>query len=202
MATATATQHAGSSQRMAALLETLDLTAFQKELLRQRWLDQVAWVSRQARISRFRYLWMRLPIVIGGVAIPALITITLSAADAPPDPVTGARHLEWLPPFLDFGVLRVITLSLSTLVAVLAALDELLHYGERWRHYRRTAEVLKSLGWQYLMLNGRFRRYKTHADAFVAFTEDIEETLTEDVEGYLGSVTSESPEQARHEVVA
>jgi hypothetical protein len=186
---------------MAALLETLDITPFQKELLRQRWLDQLQWASRQARISRFRFLLMRVPVVLGGVAIPALITLTLSAADAPAD-VHGVRHLEWLPGFLDFGVLRSVTLGLSTLVAILAALDELYHYGDKWRHYRRTTETLKTLGWQYLMLNGRFRRYKTHADAFTAFTESVEEALTEDLEGYLGAVASESPESPRHEVVA
>jgi len=181
---------------MAALLETLDLTSFQKELLRQRWLDQLKWVGRQARLSRFRYLVMRLPVVVGGVAIPALITITLSAADTP------THRLEWLPDWLDFGALRLITLSFSTLVAILAALDEVFHYGDRWRHYRRTTEALKTLGWQYLMLNGHFRRYKSHGEAFTAFTEQVEEALTEDVEGFLGAVASEPPEQARHEVVA
>jgi hypothetical protein len=187
---------AGSSQKMAALVETLDLTSFQKELLRQRWLDQLQWLSRQARLSRSRYLAMRLPVVIGGVAIPALITITLSAADSP------NGQLPWLPPWLDFSALRVITLSFSTVVAILAALDELFHYGDRWRHYRRTTEVLKSLGWQYLMLNGHFRRYKSHGEAFTAFTEQVEEALTQDVEGFLGAVASDAPEKSRHEVVA
>jgi Protein of unknown function (DUF4231) len=199
--TASAPHRSSSGERMAALIDNLDISAFQKELLRQRWLDQVQWVSRQARIARFRYLLTRVPVVIGGVAIPALITVTLSAADAPAD-AAGIRHLEWLPSFLDFGVLRSVTLLFSTLVAILAALDELLHYGDRWRHYRRTSESLKTLGWQYLMLNGSFRRFKSHGDAFILFTERVEELLTDDVEGFLTGVASESPEKSRHEVVA
>jgi hypothetical protein len=199
--TAAAPKRSSSGERMAALIEQLDVTPFQRELLRERWLDQLQWVSRQARIARFRYLLTRVPVVIGGVAIPALITITLSAADAPMD-AEGVRRLEWLPAFLDFGLLRVLTLLASTVVAMLAALDELLHYGDRWRHYRRTTETLKSLGWQYLMLNGTFRRYKSHGEAFTLFTERVEELLTDDVEGFLTGVASESPEESRHEVVA
>jgi len=180
---------------MAALLETLDLTSFQKELLRQRWLDQLSWVAKQASESRFRYKIFRLPVVLGGIAIPALITVTLASAEEP-------HHLAWLPTFLDFNVLRALTLGASLIVASLAALDGFFHYGERWRHYRRTTELLKTLGWQYLMLNGHFRRYKSHADAFVAFTERVEDALTEDVEGFMEVVASEAPEKARHEVVA
>lgn len=191
--TAPAPHRSSSSERMAALIEQLEITPFQKELLRQRWLDQLQWISRQARIARSRFLVTRVPVVIGGVLIPALITITLSSAEG---------HLPWLPKEIDFNLLRGVTLLVSTAVAVLAALDELLHYGERWRHYRRTSEALKSLGWQYLMLNGSFRRFKSHTEAFTLFTERVEGLLTDDVEGYLTGVASESPEKSRHEVVA
>ena len=64
------------------------------------------------------------------------------------------------------------------------------------------AELLKTLGWQYLMLNGAFRRYASHAAAFQAFTERVEDTLNEDVEGYLGTMAGDSPDGGkRHEVV-
>jgi hypothetical protein len=181
-----------SSERLAGLLDGLDLSPFQKELLRQRWLDQLSWVSKQARYARTRHYLLRLPVVIGGVAIPGLISITLVAAES--------REVEWLP-FLSFEALRATTFGVSLLVAILAALEEVFHFGERWRHYRRTSERLKSLGWQFLILNGAFRRHETHASAFTAFTEQVENVLTEDVEGYLGAVASESGDRARHEVV-
>ena len=60
-----------------------------------------------------------------------------------------------------------------------------MHFGDHWRHYRRTAELLKTLGWQYLTLSGQFKRFQSHDAAFVAFTERVEDVLNEDVEGYL-----------------
>jgi hypothetical protein len=189
-----AQQVGGSSERMAAFLATLDITPFQKELLRERWLAQVAWLSRQARHCRRRYLALRLPVVLGGVAVPALVTLVLSASQP-------SGTVAWLP-FLSGNDLRLLTFGVSLLVALLAGAEELYHYGDRWRHYRRAAELLKSLGWQYLMLNGAFRRYDTHAAGFTAFTERVEDLLNEDVEGYLGNVAVDSSERPRHEIVA
>jgi hypothetical protein len=185
----------GSGERMATLLDQLELTPLQKEMLRQRWLEQVTWLSGQARRARTRHYIYRLPVVVGGVMIPALISITLIAAS------NSTGTIPWLP-FMTFETLRGFTFVVSVVVAVLAALEEVFNYGERWRHYRRTTERLKSFGWQFLMLNGAFRHYKSHADAFTAFTERVEETLNEDVEGYLDGLAGQTGERARHEVIA
>lgn len=173
-----------SSERLAGLLETLELSPFQKELLRDRWLDQVSWVSKQARRARRWYLVIRIPVVVGGVAIPGLISVSLTTAE------TG--FIPWL---------RYFTFFVSLLVAVLASLEEVFHFGDRWRHYRRTSERLKSRGWQFLMLNGPYHRFHTHADAFPAFAGDVEDLLNEDVEGYLGQIATEPAERERHEIV-
>jgi hypothetical protein len=174
----------GSAERLGEILETLDLTPFQKEMLRDRWLDQTVWISQRARQTRRWYYRFRVPVVVGGVAIPGLISVSLTAAQL--------GTLEWL---------RWVTFGVSVLVAVLAALEEIFHFGDRWRHYRRTAERLKSLGWQYMMLNGPFRKFQTHSEAYAAFTDQVEDILNEDVEGYLESVVADSGDRGRHEVV-
>lgn len=178
---------------MQAMIDTLDLSDFRKDVLRQRWLNQMGWMSRQASKQRFRYLIFRIPVVIGGVAIPALITILLAAGDA--------TEVEWLF-HVQIGAIRLIAFITSMLVAVFATIEETLKFGDRWRHYRRTSELLKTLGWQYLMLAGAFRRYRTHEAAFVPFTERVEDVLNEDVEGYLSAVALEGGEPSRHEIVA
>lgn len=173
----------GSSERLSQLLDEIQLEPLQKQMLRERWLDQVRWMSAKARQARRNYYLLRLPTVVGGVAVPGLVSLTLATVGQPL-----------------FEYLRWVTFGFSLSVAILAALDELFHYGDRWRHYRRTAEVLKTLGWQYLMLNGAFARYPTHADAYRAFTTRVEEVLGEDVEGYLGSVASDGANHERHEI--
>jgi hypothetical protein len=180
-----------SSEKLAAIIESLEITPFQKDLLRQRWLDQVKWMGDQARKARRRYLWIRVPVVVGSVAIPGLVTILLS----------GATTVSWLGG-LSIDYVRLAAFAISLSVGVLAGLEEVLHYGERWRHYRRTAEILKTLGWQYLMLNGAFRRHASHATAYAAFTERVEDVLNEDVEGYLGAMSGDGADRSRPEIIA
>lgn len=169
-----------SSDRVAALIDGLELSPWRKQLLAERWLDQSAWMSRQARIARTRYFLLRLPVIVGGVAIPALVSLSLSIAE------TGA-----LP------VLRVASFAISLLVGILVALEEFFHYGERWRHYRSTAERLKGAGWHFLTLSGPFHPYESHEAAFAPFTERIEEILGEDVEGYLGQIATAPADGSR-----
>jgi hypothetical protein len=180
-----------SSDRLAALLESLDVEPFRKEILRQRWLDQVGWMGRQARRMRRRYQLIRVPVVLGGVAIPGLIAILLSA---------GGSEQTFLPGVSTEAV-RIVAFFVSLGVAALGAYEEVMRFGDRWRHYRRTTELLKTLGWQYLTLSGQFKRYRSHDDAFTAFTERVEDVLNEDVEGYLSAITAEGGEKRQDIVV-
>jgi hypothetical protein len=189
------TARVSSNERLAAMVETLDITPFQKGLLRDRWLDQMTWMGGQSRKARRRYLSFRIPVVVGGVFIPALVTILLSVSRDP-----GAR-IDWLGG-LPVDVIRFLSFTVSLAVALCAGIEEVFHFGERWRHYRRTAELLKTLGWQYLMLSGAFRRYSSHATAFPVFTERVEDTLNEDVEGYLGAIAGDSSERKSRDIIA
>ncbi len=179
-----------SSDRLGALLEGLELAPLRKEMLRQRWLDQVGWMGRQARQMRRRYQLVRIPVVLGGVAIPGLIAILLSA---------GGSDSTFLPGVSTEAV-RIIAFFVSLGVAALTAYEEVMRFGDRWRHYRRTTELLKTLGWQYLTLSGHFKRFRSHEDGFTAFTERVEDALNEDVEGYLSAITVEGSDK-RQDIV-
>lgn len=185
------TRQPSSSERLELLIEDLELSPFQKQLLRDRWLNQLRWMSAKASWARRWYLAIRLPVVVGGVAIPGLITILLSRDE----------RISWL--FnLPIDWIRLTTFVVSISVAILAAAEEVLNYGARWRHYRRTSELLKTLGWQFLELSGAFRRYPSHAAAFTAFSERVENALNEDVAGYLGEIASESGDRTRTDIIA
>jgi hypothetical protein len=187
------TSRPSSSGDLGAIIDGLDITPFQKQLLRQRWLDQVAYMGRKARQARRRYSMLRAPVIFGGVLIPGLISVLLAAGDEPSIPWLFNVPTAWV---------RLVAFAVSLGVAALAAAEESYRYAEQWRHYRRTAELLKTLGWQFVMLNGAFRRYRTHADAFVTFTERVEDTLNEDVEGYLSAVTAEGGGDKKHDIIA
>lgn len=155
-------------QDFAQLFDLLDtLEPHQQKFLRSRWLDQVLYMEKKAGQCRDRYYRLRLTTIVGGVVTPIMVSLN-----------TGVVN-DVLKMLLSAG-----TIVLGGLVAASAAIDEFFHYGERWSHYRRSAESLKSIGWQFSQLSGPYRRFKTHREGFLMFAEQIEEIIQQDVEQF------------------
>lgn len=115
---------------IGTLIEALELPELNKQFLRARWLEQVIWMDEKAWNSVLRHNVLRLTTIIGGVIVPALVSWNVGNS-------AGA------------DLIKALTVIVSLVVALSAAVEEFFHYGERWRHYRRTVEALKSEGWQF-----------------------------------------------------
>ncbi len=168
-------------QEYGEVIDALGMTDLQTRFIRSRWLDQVLWMEGRAEHSRGRYYLLRLTSIIGGVSIPTLLAIYLVSGVDP----------SW----------RWITLGISVLVALTAAVEEFFHYGERWRHYRRMAEWMKIEGWKFFQLTEPYNKYKTHTAAYTAFANQVENILQQDVEGYVSGVVQQTTEHT-HEKLA
>src|ERR1700757_5134523 len=163
---------------MGKLIEALEhLSPLQKQSLRSRWLEQVLWMEGRANGAQKRYYALRLTAIIGGVIVPALVGLKLSNP-------TSTSAVYWL------------TFGISLLVAISIAVEEFFHYSERWRHYRRTAELLKSEGWQFFEQSGPYKG-KSYAEAYPIFTARVEDVIQHDIEAYFTKVVPEKEEEKK-----
>jgi hypothetical protein len=160
---------------LGAVIDALDLSEVQRQFVRLRWLDQVAWMEGRADRARVRFYALRLVAVVGGVVVPTLIGLDLRD--------TGR------------DVVRAFTIVLSLLVAITVAVEELIRYGERFRHYRRTVEQLKSEGWQFFQMSGPYRRHSSHREAYMAFAARVEGIIQPSVEVYVGQIIAEKKDE-------
>jgi hypothetical protein len=160
-----------------AVIDALELEDLQKRFLRSRWMDQVVWMEGRANKARTWYYILRLTAIIGGVMVPALVSLNLSGQ-------TGVQ-VGWL------------VFVISLLVAISTAVESFFSYGERWRHYRQTVETLKSEGWQFFQLAGSYRRYNTYGAAYPRFATRVEEINQQDVQVYISQVVDEKEETSR-----
>jgi len=161
-------------QELGSVIDELEMETLQKKFLRSRWLDQVTWMEGKANHARTWYYFLRLTAIIGGVIVPALVSLNVGGQAA--------------------TVTRWTVFVISLLVAISVAVEEFFHYGERWRHYRQTVETLKSEGWRFFQLAGNYRRYPSHAGAYPRFATIVEQISQQDVQTYISRVVDESQE--------
>jgi hypothetical protein len=155
------------------LIDEADVDGRQRDFLRLRWLDQVAWVEEKATKSQQLYYRLRLITIIGAVTVPALVS--LNALDGWPG--NAAQIATWI---------------VSLIVAVSAAIEGFFQFGQRWRNYRGTAEQLKTEGWLYFELAGPYAEVNgSPADAYRTFVSRVEEMLQKDVDAYIVEVATE-----------
>ncbi|HJY82051.1 MAG TPA: DUF4231 domain-containing protein [Candidatus Binatia bacterium] len=119
----------------------------------------------------FEYYRLRLVAIIGGVIVPALVGLNFTS---PTD-----------------EIVRGVIFFLGLAVAISVAVEELFHYGERWRHYRSMVEVLKSEGWQLFQLSGRYEHQASHEAAYREFADRVEQILSADVSKFITEVVRE-----------
>ena len=165
-------------QDLGGLIESLQLSDLQKHFLHSRWLDQVLWMEAKSGAAQKSFYTLRLVAIVGGVLVPALISLDLG------------------------GWLKGVTFGVSLLVAISVAVEEFFHFGERWRHYRRSVELLKIEGWLFFQLSGPYRDFKGHAEGYPQFGGKVEEIMQHEVDIYISQVTKEKEEEKKKENIA
>jgi hypothetical protein len=169
------TDHGPKRAELDQLITAIELPELNKQFLRARWLEQIMWMEEKALDALWWYRVLRLATIIGGVIVPALVSWTVGDGD---------------------DLIKALTFMVSLVVALSAAVEEFFRYGERWRHYRRTVESLKSEGWQFLQLSGPYVNM-THSQAYPAFATRVEELSREEVDRYMTQVAKDKKEEDR-----
>lgn len=163
--------------QLGTLIDYLDLEPLQRDFLRARWLDQVRWMEGKAKMCQRRYHQLRLLTLVGGMMIPALVGLNVSGADSP--------LLQWA------------VFALGLVVALSTALESFFRFGDRWRHYRQTVELLKSEGWQFFQHSGLYTG-ASHAEAYPLFAAQVEAMIQRDVDTYVTTVVAERNVEQQH----
>jgi hypothetical protein len=132
--------------------------------------------KKSGQCQRWYYI-LRLIAIIGAVIVPALVGINLTEDQFAATSIQGA------------------TFGLSMIVAISVATEEFFHFGERWRHYRSTAERLKIEAWQFFQLAGPYQNFKDHKEAYSSFATRTESIHQQEVDVYISQVVKEKKKE-------
>ncbi len=159
-------------QNMGDVINALELSDLRKRFLNSRWLEQLLWQEKKAKSAQVRYYVLRLVAIIGGVIVPALVGLKMGDSG-------GSECVRWL------------AFVIGLMVAISVSVEEFFHYGERWRHYRRNAELLKMEGWQFFQLAGPYQQFSTHPEAYQEFAARVEKIFGQELDVYIAQIAAE-----------
>ena len=165
------------NEELGATIESkeLGLSNLQKNYLRSRWLEQVLRLEYETSRAHRRHRLLRLMTAIGSIVILMLVSLRLDEQ----------KLVQW-----DAG-LRYLTVFFALLVAASIGVEHLFNYGERQRRGEHMLDRLKTEGWRFFQLSGHYRHYESHAEAFPAFTNQVEDLSQREVEVYSSRVMTE-----------
>ena len=156
--------------------ESKHLESSHELYLKRRWAEMVMWWHSRSVKARWKYFLLRIIVVVGGVLIPVLSTLNM--------------HEDW------HAYTNIAIALLGAIVAGAAAWEGVANYGETWREKRRSAELLKVEGWQFLELSGKYQPDGAYKAAFPRFVAEVESMIAAEVGEYLAGFNA-SLAQAR-----
>ena len=134
-----------------------------KDYLSQRVDQYINWYDKKAVTSKKNYLFARITTAICAIIVPFINNTSLSII------------------FSDFeiDISRISVTIISLLVAILIALEGVLHYREQWQNYRSTEQFTHT---QRLLFQNRIGDYAKldNKSAFEEFVVRVEGAISEE----------------------
>ena len=153
-------------KELTELINKLDLSDLQKQFMKSRWLDQILWLENQAGKTKKWSTRLRLMTIVGGVVIPALVSLNFNKDDV-------SKYIGWT------------TFGLSQMVAISAAVEEYFGFKDKHILYRQTVESLKSEMWKFVQLTGSYQQYPDHKQGYPTFAFRVEKFIQKDVQAIV-----------------
>jgi Protein of unknown function (DUF4231) len=130
-------------------------------------LEYLRWLEDGSARNLALYYALRISAIIIAATIPALVAL---------DPGTAGR---------------IVTIILGVIVAVATTVEHFLNCGHRWRHYRGSAELLKSEGWMYLGLTNGYAKHADLQGALPDFVANVERITRDEVREYVTTIVAD-----------
>lgn len=159
-----------------AILKTIDLSDLQKHIIEVRYMSILENIQRRTEMYTTLFFIGHIIITVGSLFVPALLSIQNSDRNVTPDGTNVSIYIYWT------------TFAMSILVTVFNGILTLFKIDKKYYFLHTTLERLRSEGWQYFSLTGRYSGHlighniPTHDNQFVYFTHYIEKIKMKQVE--------------------
>ncbi|MGJ8743028.1 DUF4231 domain-containing protein [Polaribacter sp.] len=147
------------------LIEKSELSESQKILFRISWLNYLKYLDKLAIKDSLFFNILQLLVLIIGILIPVIEQTDLNSK---------------------IGMSSITIISILGLtIAISTALNRHFRFEERWKHYRKNAEIIRNEGEDFFGQTGNYEDAENANDAFKKFIENITIIKRQEVDTFI-----------------
>ena len=151
------------------IIDTLDLDSeTDRGILKSRFLSEVVDYEKRKLKTKKYYDVFRFIVTTGSILLPAILSLGQM------DPAKLPKNFDQITYWTSWTISLMVTASNGFL--------QLFSLDKNYFEYALTTEQLKTEGWQYFQLSGKYEDDESHQEAYKAFSKSIENIKRKQVE--------------------
>jgi len=157
------------SNNVAGIIDDIDLEkAYDKSILKFRFLEEISYYETKRDHTKKYYNAFRFIVTTGSILLPAILSMGQM------DPTKLPKNFDMISYWASWTISLMVTASNGFL--------QLFSLDKNFFAYSMVVEQLKTEGWQFFGLSGKYEDYKSHQEAYKVFSKSIESIKRKQVE--------------------
>lgn len=157
------------SQNVSGIVDELELEkGYDKAIIKYRFLDEISFYEKKRDHTRKYYNSFRFIVTTGSILLPAILSMGQM------DPNKLPKNFDMVSYWASWTISLMVTASNGFL--------QLFSLDKNYFSYSMVVEQLKTEGWQFFGLSGKYEDYKSHQEAYKVFSKSIESIKRKQVE--------------------
>ena len=149
------------SENVSCIIDDIELQrTYDKAILKHRFLDEITYYEKKRDDTRKYYHTFRFIVTTGSILLPAVLSM-------------GQMDPKKLPKNFDM-ISYWISWTISLLVTGSNGFLQLFSLDKNYFSYSMVVEQLKTEGWQFFGLSGKYEDYPDHQSAYKTFSKSVE----------------------------
>ena len=157
------------SENIGGIIDDIELSRpYDKAIIKHRFLDEIIFYEKKRDETRKYYNTFRFIVTTGSILLPAVLSMGQM------DPTKLPKNFDIISYWFSWTISLMVTGSNGFL--------QLFSLDKNYFNYSMVVEQLKTEGWQYFGLSGKYEDYPDHQSAYKSFSKSVESIKRKQIE--------------------
>ena len=157
------------SEKVSDIVDDIELQkTYDKTIIKHRFLDEISYYEKKRDNTKKYYNSFRFIVTTGSILLPAILSMGQM------DPAKLPRNFDMISYWASWTISLMVTASNGFL--------QLFSLDKNYFSYAMVVEQLKTEGWQFFGLSGKYEDFENHQEAYKTFSKAIESIKRKQIE--------------------